>query len=146
MTSVWQKVPECIQPRPRKRTAIGRDVYVDVILESTPIRLLVDGGSALSLLNLAHFTKITGRSKEDLEPPCVNVVSYTGDEIEVVGQATLSVHIGIEPISVLFLIVSNPQSISLLGSAFLTSNFAILDYRTEKMYVNGVALPFRSEV
>ncbi|PAA72725.1 hypothetical protein BOX15_Mlig031678g2, partial [Macrostomum lignano] len=61
---MFEKVPDLYQLRPARRQR-GRDIVVEYPIENMPTHLLVDRGSALSLLRAKNYSKkITGRSVE----------------------------------------------------------------------------------
>ena len=69
-------------------------ILVSVTLNQTPVQMELDTGASLSLLNKQTFDVIANKSHTTLKTTDVQLKTYTGETVEVLGEVELTVTYG----------------------------------------------------
>ena len=117
--------------------AVGTDKKVDPYLMSVDIDgatllMEIDTGSALTLISQATFSTLWNQENSPrLENTSIRLRTYSGEELEVVGRAVVTVRCGREEVGELGLVVVGGKGPSLLGRDWLGR--LRLDWREVRM-------------
>jgi hypothetical protein len=116
-------------------TTLGRKYFVRTKIENRTVNLLVDTGSEVNVIP-KHCLSVTAMKK--LKPTNLDLKSYTGNRIEVLGCLQMDVQIGqICLKNVDFYIVENNFK-PILGTPALKNNDIALCFSQNKMIQNGI--------
>ena len=69
-------------------------IVVQLALDGVPIRMELDTGASLSLINKASYELISQPGQAALEQPMVNLRTYTGEAVKMLGSTTVEVKYG----------------------------------------------------
>ena len=128
-------IADTSEPEPDKQTSTSADssynlftvtgsgqnpIIMDVTLNQTPIKMELDTGASLSLINKHTFDVITDHSHTDLRTTDVHLKTYTGEALEILGEAEVMVNYGEEKQQLVVYVVTG-NGPNLMGRDWLSS-------------------------
>ena len=111
-----------------KQSGSSRPLEVSVIVNGNPLRMEVDTGASVSIINSDTFDRIrVGKSTLNLHETATELRTYTGESIEVAGSTTVQVEHNGQTVSLPIIVVKG-NGPSLLGRDWLRA--LRLDWRS----------------
>jgi len=120
------------------------NVYVRGKLNGHFLRLLCDTGASCSCISLKYFNKHFRHNVKILPHTDSQLyVSANNSFLDIIGIANLSLLLGTEITSIKFLIVRNLSQDAILGSEFLSSTNAVINFdsSTISLFRGAIVLP-----
>ena len=118
------------------------------MVERCNILMLVDTGSAVTILRTDIWEKLVPSTEHKLSPATQAVVAANGKGLSLSGQVELEIQIGGLKVKHMCLVAKDLTHEFLLGSDFLYTNGCIVDFNTRLLFAGGkmVALKFDQPV
>ena len=69
-------------------------ILIQLELNNVPVRMELDTGASLTLINEASYDLIAQNGQAALEQPVVNLRTYTGEAVKMLGSTTVEVKYG----------------------------------------------------
>ena len=98
---------------------------MQVLIDDVPFKMQYDAGATFSMINQATYRMIKERSKKTLQPAAVNLMTYTGEVIGILGsfQAEIKYDENKEMLPVLMIKGEGPNLMSLDSLGMFQVNF-----------------------
>ena len=105
-------------------------ILIQLELNNVPVRMELDTGASLTLINKASYDLIAQNGQVALEQPVVNLRTYTGEAVRMLGSTTVKVKYGEKCIHLTVYVVEG-KGPNLLGRDWLSNlNINQLDIHT----------------
>ena len=134
---------------PWQISAVSSTLMVEGSIEGRVTRMLVDTGSAVTLLREDAVRDVKFGNSLKLEVPANSVVAANGEKLDISGQCTMSIKVGALSYQHLVLVAENLNQECLRGVDFLIKRGCIVDLQqhvllTQEGPVQFVSCPERS--
>ena len=134
---------------PWQISAVSSTLMVEGSIEGRVTRMLVDTGSAVTLVREDVVRDVKFGNSLKLEVPANSVVAANGEKLDISGQCTMSIKVGALSQQHLVLVARNLNQECLLGADFLIKRGCIVDLQqhvllTQEGPVQFVSGPERS--
>ena len=134
---------------PWQISAVSSTLMVEGSIEGRVTRMLVDTGSAVTLVKEDVVRDVKFGNSLKLEVPANSVVAANGEKLDISGQCTMSIKVGALSQQHLVLVARNLNQECLLGADFLIKRGCIVDLQqhvllTQEGPVQFVSGPERS--
>ena len=116
-------------------------VAVDGQVEGRRTRLLVDTGSAVTILREDVWQEAVSGLQRRLETATQPVVAANGEELQLVGQSPVSLQVGGLRVSHTVLVARGVTQECLLGADFLSRHGCVVDLRDNVLLAGGQSVP-----
>jgi predicted aspartyl protease len=113
-------------------------------IEDQVITMLVDTGSAVTVVRADLWESITGGHPIELKPPQQPVVVADGKALEQLGQASVLIQVGGVSAQQIVLVVQKLTQECLLGADFLERHGCVIDLQRHHLLAGGEAVPLQS--
>ena len=121
----------------------GPSLYIDLEINNSRVSGLLDTGSVYTLISWDLYRAVCGSSSrisDTLRTFDSTIVSANGEPLDVCGQAEVEMRIGGTRFEVNVIIVKDLSQECLLGSDFLKTNRATIDYQTMSLRFGRVSI------
>ena len=126
---------------PSESAAVSAALFIYGYLEGRPTKILVDTGSAVTIIRRDIWDEI---GQKQLETPLRAVFAANGDEINLSGQGDVCIRVGDLSVKHNVLVAECLTQDCLLGSDFLVSYGCVIDLHNHSLLVKGTAVPLSS--
>ncbi len=129
--------------RPWRTSAVDSAVTVEGIVEERPTRMLVDTGSAVTIVRESVWREATSelRRQHPLSPVARPVVAANGQSLELCGQTFVLLRVGNLCVQHPVLAVKDITQQCLLGADFLERFGCVIDLRNRLLMAGGRSVP-----
>ena len=117
---------------------IDSSLYITGYIAGVQTSILVDTGAAYTIMS-SQLWRDTMAAK--LDPVEGSLVSATGEELQILGQATLPLRLGLREFLHSVMVVENLEHTCLLGADFLAENKCVINYDNKTLAIAGQELP-----
>ena len=122
----------------------GPTVSINGSINGHPVSMLVDTGSAVTILHANAWKLSNSSNSTSLREPERPVIAANGENLALLGKATVSVQIGKTCVQHLVLVADNLMQECLLGADFLTNKGCIVDLQRHVMITRGEEIPLQN--
>ncbi len=138
--------PDGTQRNYRAITATNNSsLVIDGLVEDRPTTMLIDSGSAVTILRADVWKAASTKSSNQLDPPGSPVVVANGEDLSVLGRATVSLQVAGVKVEYPCLVASQLTQECIIGADFLLKNRCIIDLNNRTIHAGGQTSHFRAE-
>ena len=134
--------PMTLPPLVIGNAAVDSAIMVDGLIDQRPTQMLVDTGSAVTIVREDTWQSAVGGSKQLFLPPRP-VVAANGEELEVLGLGEVTLQVGGLRTAHTVLVTRGVTQECLLGADFLSHHHCVVDLGKRLLLAGGKSVPFQ---
>lgn len=125
---------------PQSTNSINPSVTVEGLLLELPVQMLVDTGSAVTLIDEKIWKRLQANQSLETAPTCP-IVAANGERLHICGKSILPVVIGEVAMRHPFIVVRELAQECILGADFLQACGCIIDLGRRTLNIEGQEIP-----